>query len=33
MLSCVVLSLPLGIYGLLEWGAVSIEAHSWAQQD
>lgn len=33
MLSCVVLSLSVGIYGFLEWGAVSIKVHSWARQD
>lgn len=32
VLSCVVLSISLGIYGFLEWGAVSTEAHSWADK-
>lgn len=32
MLSCVVLSISCGIYGLLEWGAVSAEMHSWADK-
>lgn len=32
MLSCVVLSISFGIYGFLEWGAVSTEVHSWADK-
>lgn len=32
MLSCVVLSICFGIYGFLEWGAVSTEVHSWADK-